>query len=106
MRHSPVVRRILLRAALFVVPGQRAWALLPLVASRRLTGAGGTACCGRPARRGGRRAGAAPDRAGRSTSSQLLLLAGLLYAAVLAVLAWSPMPAWPRSRWCPPGWPG
>ncbi|MGC1214983.1 MAG: MFS transporter, partial [Micromonospora sp.] len=42
VRHSPVVRRILLRAALFVVPGSALWALLPLVASHRLgLGAGG-----------------------------------------------------------------
>jgi MFS family permease len=36
VRHSPVVRRILFRAALFVVPGSALWALLPLVASRNL----------------------------------------------------------------------
>jgi MFS family permease len=42
VRHSPVVRRILLRSALFVVPGSALWALLPLIASRRLgLGAGG-----------------------------------------------------------------
>ena len=34
--HAPVVRRILLRAALFSVPAISLWALLPLVASRRL----------------------------------------------------------------------
>ena len=36
VRHSLVVRRILLRATLFLVPGSALWALLPLVASRRL----------------------------------------------------------------------
>jgi MFS family permease len=36
VRHSPIVRRILLRATLFLVPGSALWALLPLVASRRL----------------------------------------------------------------------
>ncbi|MEV4793719.1 MFS transporter [Asanoa sp. NPDC049475] len=36
VRHSVVVRRILLRAALFLLPGSAVWALLPLVASRRL----------------------------------------------------------------------
>lgn len=42
VRHSPVVRRILLRVVLFVVPGSALWALLPLVASERLrTGSGG-----------------------------------------------------------------
>ena len=34
--HAPVVRRILLRAALFSVPAISLWALLPLIASRRL----------------------------------------------------------------------
>jgi MFS family permease len=34
--HAPVVRRILLRAVLFLVPGSAVWALLPLVASDRL----------------------------------------------------------------------
>jgi MFS family permease len=36
IRHAPVVRRIFLRAALFLVPGSAMWALLPLVASERL----------------------------------------------------------------------
>lgn len=36
VRHSPVVRRILLRAALFLLPGSALWALLPLVATERL----------------------------------------------------------------------
>ncbi|MCU7730957.1 MFS transporter [Actinoplanes sp. KI2] len=36
VRHSPVVRRILLRAGLFLVPGSALWALLPLVAGHRL----------------------------------------------------------------------
>ncbi len=36
VRHSPVVRRILLRASLFLVPASALWGLLPLVASRHL----------------------------------------------------------------------
>ena len=36
VRHAPAVRRILLRAALFVIPGSALWALLPVVASQRL----------------------------------------------------------------------
>ena len=36
VRHAPVVRRILLRAALFLVPASALWALLPLVATNRL----------------------------------------------------------------------
>jgi MFS family permease len=34
--HEPVVRRILLRIVLFVVPGMALWALLPLIATQRL----------------------------------------------------------------------
>jgi MFS family permease len=42
VRHSLVVRRMLLRVALFVLPGAALWALLPLVASRLLgTGSAG-----------------------------------------------------------------
>lgn len=36
VRHSPPVRRIVLRCLLFVVPGAALWALLPLIASRLL----------------------------------------------------------------------
>jgi MFS family permease len=36
VRYAPVVRRILLRAALFLVPASALWGLLPIVASRRL----------------------------------------------------------------------
>jgi predicted MFS family arabinose efflux permease len=36
VRYAPVVRRILLRAALFLFPASALWGLLPLVASRRL----------------------------------------------------------------------
>jgi predicted MFS family arabinose efflux permease len=42
VRHSPVVRRILLRCAMFVIPGNVLWALLAVVARQRLgLGAGG-----------------------------------------------------------------
>ena len=42
VRNAPGVRRILLRAALFVVPASALWALLPVTASRTLhLGAGG-----------------------------------------------------------------
>jgi MFS family permease len=36
VRYAPVVRRILLRSALFLFPASALWGLLPLVASRRL----------------------------------------------------------------------
>jgi MFS family permease len=42
VRNSPVMRRLLLRVSLFIVPAVALWALLPLVADRRLgMGAGG-----------------------------------------------------------------
>jgi predicted MFS family arabinose efflux permease/quinol monooxygenase YgiN len=42
IRHAPVIRRILLAAALFSIPASAVWALLPVVASHRLgLGAGG-----------------------------------------------------------------
>jgi predicted MFS family arabinose efflux permease len=36
VRYAPVVRRMLLRAALFLVPGSVLWALLPLIATEQL----------------------------------------------------------------------
>ncbi|SDZ29421.1 Predicted arabinose efflux permease, MFS family [Micromonospora pattaloongensis] len=36
VRHSPVVRRLLRRAIVFLIPASALWALLPLIASRRL----------------------------------------------------------------------
>ena len=36
VRHSPHIRRLLLRVVLFTVPAQAIWALLPLVAKRQL----------------------------------------------------------------------
>jgi hypothetical protein len=36
IRSSPIVRRILLRAALFIAPGSAIWGLLPVIASRQL----------------------------------------------------------------------
>ena len=95
VRHSPVVRRILLRAALFVVPGSALWALLPLVASRRLgLGAGGYGVLLGALGVGAVAGALVLPRVRRVLSSNhLLLLAGLLYAVVLAVLALVPVPA-------------
>ncbi|WBB81400.1 MFS transporter [Micromonospora sp. WMMD882] len=94
VRHSPVVRRILLRAALFVVPGSALWALLPLVASRRLAmGSSGygvlLAALGLGAVAG---ALVLPRLRLALSSNQLLLLAGLVFAGALLVLAWVPQP--------------
>ncbi|WP_232323695.1 MFS transporter [Catenuloplanes japonicus] len=95
VRHSPVVRRILLRSVLFIAPGSALWALLPLVASQRLGfGSGGyglmLAVLGV-----GAVAGAfllAPIR-GRVSNNQMLFAAGVLYAGVLAVLGLVRVPA-------------
>ncbi|MET7807584.1 MFS transporter [Micromonospora chersina] len=95
VRHSPVVRRILLRAAVFVVPGSALWALLPLVASRRLgLGAGGYGVL-LGALGVGAVAGALvlPRLRRVLSTNRLLLLAGLLYGGVLLVLALVPAPA-------------
>jgi MFS family permease len=89
VRYSPVVRRILLRAALFLVPGSALWALLPLVASRRLgLGSGGYGVL-----LGAVGVGAVfgalllPQLRARWSLNRLLLIAGAGFAAVLAVLA-------------------
>ena len=91
VRHSPVVRRILLRAGLFLVPGSALWALLPLVASRRL-GLGSSGYGLLLAAVGvGAVAGALllPQLRARWSLNRLLLIAGMGFAAVLAVLALS-----------------
>jgi MFS family permease len=89
VRHAPVVRRILLRAALFLVPGSALWALLPLVASRRLgLGSGGYGIL-LGAVGAGAVAGAVllPRLRARWSQNRLLLVAGVVFAAVLVVLA-------------------
>ncbi|GAA2885621.1 MFS transporter [Actinoplanes cyaneus] len=88
VRHAPVVRRILLRAALFLVPGSALWALLPLVASRRLgLGSGGygvlLAAVGAGAVVG---ALLLPWMRARWSINRLLLIASVVFAVVLAVL--------------------
>jgi MFS family permease len=88
VRHSPVVRRILLRAALFLVPGSALWALLPLVASRRLgLGSGGYGIL-LGAVGVGAVAGALvlPRLRARWDTNRLLLVAGAVFAVVLVVL--------------------
>ncbi|HET6530472.1 MAG TPA: MFS transporter [Actinoplanes sp.] len=91
VRHSPTVKRILLRAALFLVPGSALWALLPLVASRGLgLGSGGYGVL-----LGAVGVGAVigalllPRLRARWSLNRLLLIAGTAFAAVLVVLALS-----------------
>ena len=95
IRHSRVVRRILLRSLLFVVPGTVVWALLALVATRRLgLGPGGYGLL-LAALGAGAVAGAfVLPRLRRLTSTNgILLLASLVYAAVLVVVALVTSPA-------------
>jgi MFS family permease len=89
VRHSPIMRRMLLRMGLFVVPGVCLWALLPLVASARLgTGASGygllLAALGVGAVGG---APLMPRLRARFSDNQLLLVSHLVYAGALVVLA-------------------
>jgi MFS family permease len=89
VRNAPVVRRILLRAALFLVPGICLWALLPLVATTRLAlGAGGYGVL--LAALGGGAVGGAfalPQIRARLSANAMVTAASLIYAAALAVVA-------------------
>jgi MFS family permease len=86
VRHSRVVRRLLLRSALFVLPGTALWALLPLVASRLLgLGSGGYGLL-LGALGVGAVAGAVllPRFLTWVTTGQLIFLASLVFAAASA----------------------
>ena len=86
--HAPAVRRLLLRAGLFVVPAAALWALLPLVASRRL----GLAADGYGVLFGAVGAGAVAGALllgrvqARLATNGTLALGGALYAAALAAV--------------------
>ncbi|MEU5933110.1 MFS transporter [Micromonospora sp. NPDC047187] len=88
VRHSPTVRRLLRRALVFVVPASALWALLPLVASRRLgLGSGGygvlLAALGVGAIAGGVLLAVIRTRL---SANQLLLIAGALFTVALTVV--------------------
>ncbi|GEL18480.1 MFS transporter [Pseudonocardia asaccharolytica] len=87
VRHSPTVRRIVLRCLLFVVPGAALWALLPLVASRLLgLGAGGYGLLLGALGVGAVSGAAVLPRIGAWLSpNRLVLVAGLVFAAATAV---------------------
>jgi MFS family permease len=91
VRHAPVVRRILLRAALFLVPGSALWALLPLIATRRLAlGSGGygllLGALGVGAVGG---AFVLPQIRARLSANALVVVASVIYAAALVVVVLS-----------------
>lgn len=86
--HEPVVRRIMLRATLFVTPAIALWALLPLIASQQLgLGADGYGALfgalGVGAIIGALVLGRVRDRL---SSNGMLATAGLFYALVLAAI--------------------
>jgi MFS family permease len=86
--HDPVVRRILLRVVAFVAPATVLWALLPVIASRRLgLGADGYgalfAALGLGAILGAVALGRLRDRL---STNAILGVAGVVYAAALAGL--------------------
>jgi MFS family permease len=88
VRHAPVVRRILLRSALFVLPASALWALLPVVASQRL----GLNADGYGLLLGALGVGAVggafllPHIRTHLSTNMLLLAASLAYALAMAVL--------------------
>jgi MFS family permease len=95
VRYSPVIRRLLLRSGLFIVPAVALWALLPLLAARRL----GLDAGGYGLLLGALGVGAVLGalvisrvRAALSTN-RMLAGAGLAYAMVLVVVALVRQPA-------------
>jgi MFS family permease len=92
VRYSPVVRRILVRSALFLVPASALWALLPVVATQRLgLGANGYGLL-LGALGVGALAGALtlPRIRAKLSSNAMLLLASSVYAAALVALVLVP----------------
>jgi MFS family permease len=90
--HEPVVRRVLLRAIMFVAPAMALWALLPVIASQHLqVGADGYgalfAALGAGAILGALVLGGMNTRL---STNGILAAAGLLYAATLTVIALVP----------------
>ena len=88
VRNAPVVRRILLRAALFLVPGSALWALLALVASRTL-GLGPDGYGLLLAALGAGAVGGAfvlPHARARLSGNALMVTASVIYAAALVAV--------------------
>ena len=90
--HEPIVRRILLRAILFVPPAMALWALLPLIASQRLglTAAGYGALFGAFGLGTILGAMVLARVRDRLSTNGLLTAAGLLYAAASALIVLIP----------------
>jgi MFS family permease len=92
VRYSPVMRRMLLRTALFLVPGSALWALLPLVATTRLK----MDASGYGLLLGALGVGAVagsfllPKLRAQLSPNRLLAAASVLYAAVMAAIVLIP----------------
>jgi MFS family permease len=92
VRYAPVVRRILVRSALFLVPASALWALLPVVANQRL----GLGANGYGLLLGSLGVGAVagafmlPRIRAKLSSNAMLLIASLVYAAALVGLVLVP----------------
>ena len=85
--HEPVIRRIMLRATMFVIPAMALWALLPLIASEHLgQGADGFGLLFAALGTGAVLGALVLRRATTLSTNGVLLAAGLLYAATLAVI--------------------
>jgi len=94
VRYSPVVRRLLARVVLFVLPGSVVWGLLPVVAQQELgMGAAGYGVL-LAALGVGAIAGALIMPRVRATlgPNRLIVLAGVVYGGALLVVAWVPQP--------------
>ena len=94
VRNAPVMRRILLRMALFLVPATALWALLPVIAAQRLhLGADGygllLGALGAGAIAG---AFALPMLTQRLSDNGLMVASGITYAVALALVSIVPSP--------------
>jgi MFS family permease len=85
--HEPVIRRIMLRAIMFVIPAMALWALLPLIASEHLgQGADGFGLLFAALGTGAVLGAVVLRRVTTVSTNGILLAASLLYAATLAVI--------------------
>ena len=94
VRYSPVMRRMLLRTSLFLVPGSALWAILPVVATQRLHMSAGGYGLLLGALGVGAVAGSflLPRLRTRLSPNRLLVAASLVYAAVMVVIVLLPNP--------------
>jgi MFS family permease len=93
VRHEPVMRRILLRAVLFIAPGAALWALLPLAARERLgLDAGGYGALFAALGVGAIVAALVVGRVRDHVSTNVLLAgAGVLFAGAMVVIVLLPV---------------